>query len=484
MRVSEYFQLGRRQPSLDFVDIDTRKDVSVFLEPAAIRQLPDDWGKQCEIMLTTFFDSILDAIRLDDPKQLRYLMMGPLGEPNETHLGWSKGNSRGRGIGEKRANAIIESLRKSKAVHSGLLEDLEDTALFVKQIGPDIISDITTNISRGMLIAYTQGVAEHHGIPLEEVPSGPVWNPDRQEWESGFTQLPVATGGKLLLVPKILVRYRPYLNLSEYYRSYLIPSLAAEELNKPGTQLVYALKSGEKRVAIGKLQKKYPGTKDVVSENTLEHPEVFATYKERKRVVGTDPLTHIDLGYATDTGKPDFNKLLADVVSIPSGTENATKYHRAVESLLTALFYPALSEPKIEGPLHEGRKRVDISYTNNARQGFFRWLRLHSIPCTYIAVECKNYERDPANPELDQMSSRFSPLRGQVGLLVCRSIRNKPLLMKRCRDTALDYRGFVIPLDDIDLRKLVDEAKVELDPIQPRLPEFDLLKKRFDELIS
>ncbi len=155
-----------------------------------------------------------------------------------------------------------------------------------------------------------------------------------------------------------------------------------------------------------------------------------------------------------------------------------------MEALLTALFYPALSDPKIEDPIHEGRKRIDITYTNTARQGFFRWLRLHSIPCTYIAVECKNYWGDPANPELDQISSRFSPLRGQVGILVCRSFKNRDLFIKRCRDTALDHRGFVLPLDDADLRALVDEARAELDPIQPRLPGFGLLKEIFDQLVS
>jgi hypothetical protein len=63
VRVSEYFNLGRSQPSLDFVDVDTEKDASVFIEPGAIRQLPDDWGAQCVDMLTSFFDSVLDAIR-------------------------------------------------------------------------------------------------------------------------------------------------------------------------------------------------------------------------------------------------------------------------------------------------------------------------------------------------------------------------------------------------------------------------------------
>ena len=35
MRVSEYFNLNRTQPYLDFVDIPLNTDVSVFLDPNA-----------------------------------------------------------------------------------------------------------------------------------------------------------------------------------------------------------------------------------------------------------------------------------------------------------------------------------------------------------------------------------------------------------------------------------------------------------------
>jgi hypothetical protein len=67
---------------------------------------------------------------------------------------------------------------------------------------------------------------------------------------------------------------------------------------------------------------------------------------------------------------------------------------------------------------------------------------------------------------------------------VCRTFNNRDLLMKRCRDTALDHRGYVIPVDDADLRKMVFEARSELMPVEPRLPEFTLLKSRFDSLVS
>jgi hypothetical protein len=52
------------------------------------------------------------------------------------------------------------------------------------------------------------------------------------------------------------------------------------------------------------------------------------------------------------------------------------------------------------------------------------------------------------NPELDQISGRFSVNRGKVGFLCCREFENRNLFVQRCRDTFVDDRGLVLPLDD------------------------------------
>lgn len=93
VRVSNYYQLERTQPALDFVDVDVHTDIEVFVDPSTLRVLPGYWGEQCQVMLTTFFIAVLEAIERDDRKKL-YSLLGNLGEPNETHLGYSRGRSR------------------------------------------------------------------------------------------------------------------------------------------------------------------------------------------------------------------------------------------------------------------------------------------------------------------------------------------------------------------------------------------------------
>lgn len=90
----------------------------------------------------------------------------------------------------------------------------------------------------------------------------------------------------------------------------------------------------------------------------------------------------------------------------------------------------------------------------------------------------KNYGRDLGNPELDQLSGRFSPSRGQVGLLACRDFVDKKLFIQRCRDTAVDQRGYVIALDDGDLSALVDARRAD-----DYATQFQLLQDRFQRLV-
>lgn len=171
--------------------------------------------------------------------------------------------------------------------------------------------------------------------------------------------------------------------------------------------------------------------------------------------------------------------MLAVVQEVPHGLEHATEYHHAVEALLTALFYPALDQPRREFPIHSGRKRIDITYTNVASEGFFDWVnRVQLAPAPSVYVECKNYGRELKNPEIDQLAGRFSPLRGRLGLLVHRGFGDKELLVQRCRDTSLDGRGFMIVLDDEDLASLVEERKKD-----PYSVAFDTLRRRFEELV-
>lgn len=480
MRISSYYRLKRRQPALDFVDADIRKDVRVFIDPRALRLLPSEWGQQCVSLIQSFFKEVLTALKTRDSARGLYLLSS-LREPNETHLGLSKGRSRGRALGPLSAGRMWDALRKSQAAASGLLEDLEDTILMIEGISNDIISDMSTNIIRGPLIDYTQESCRVYGIPMEHnVESGPIWNPGERRWDSGFAELPLTPEGKLLLVPKVIVRRKLEYDETEYFRHYILTYLVAEEV-KANTELVRLIKTGrnrgERRVHKKAIVAKYGSGKGLTVRTTLRNPELLRDYRRNKTMRPSAPLTHLQIAGEGIGDEPDWDALLGAVTSQPAGRDTAGNYEDSIEQLLTALFYPNLAHPTPQLRIHDGRKRVDISYVNLALSGFFEWLSKH-YTAPHVFVECKNYAGDIGNPELDQLSGRFSPSRGVVGLLVHRDIGDKRAFIARCRDTAVDHRGYVVPLDDADLKDLVAARK-----LGDSLQEFTLLKTKFDMLI-
>lgn len=477
MRVSKYYKLGRTQPSLDFVDVDIAMDTPVFISPKAIAMQQSEWADRCVSLIQNFFETVLDLIKNGKDAEARKLL-GMLREPNETHLGLSKGKSRGRALGSESAKDVWRALSKSEAAKSGLLKDLEDTVLLIEGISVDIVSDIATNIIRQPLIEYTQEMAELMGIPLVEgVASGPMWEPRKKAWFTDFVKMPVTKSGTLLLVPKSIVRRHLEYDAGEYYRHYLLEHLRVVELTA-NSGLVEVLKNKKRRVTKKALAAKYGTGKKTIVRETLKHPEVLERYKKAKEGKESIPLTHEEIADLEGQASPDWDTLLKNVTSIPTGKEHAGDYEKAVEALLTALFYPDLTHPRLQHKIHDGRKRIDVTYTNMAQSGFFKWVAAH-YTAMQIFVECKNYGKDVANPELDQLTGRFGPSRGIVGLSVSRKFKNKARFLETCRDTAKDQRGFVIALDDDDLKALVEARKSEA-----LYQNWTLLRARFQALID
>ncbi|WP_299171651.1 hypothetical protein [uncultured Brevundimonas sp.] len=453
MHVSQFFRLNKSQAQLDFVDVDVSRDTRLFIDPYAIEIRDDPLSEEFKHHITSYFAVLVEAIR-SGAGTLTSDLTAHLSEPHDTFLGMSKGKPSGRGIGPKQARQIVAALRRSRSVKTGQLADLGETELFIEGISSDKLSDLTTNLIRWPLVRYTQRQCELNGIPLEdEVAIAPSWNPSSSRWEAGYASLPIVSGVPVLLVPKVIVRRILTLNSQEFYNHHMINFLKQEELRTAGS-LVRVLKNKKQVVDVGRLKKRHPFEKLELEAFAQNHPEILERYKNIKGATGALPFK----GFDEEFSETAFARALQDELrTIPTGSETASRYHSFMVGALTFLMYPWLADPLKEAEINDGRKRIDIRFTNAAREGFFERMRaLPAIASSYVPVECKNYSKDLKNPELDQMTGRFATNRGQVGLLCCRSFEDKALFETRCRDTALEGRGFIIVLDDDDIHQFLE----------------------------
>lgn len=458
MRLSKRFKLGVSQFELDFVDIDTSKDMRLFVDPHFLGLRNDRWSADAAANVQSFFSRFLELVRAGKGDEARRLF-SHLGEPNETCLGLSRGRPRGNSVGPELADDIYKSLVQSKAVQTGLLTDLEDARIFVRGIDKDRVSDMTTVLIRGQLLQYTIDQCILWNIPLmQDIPSGDVWDRATLSWSSYPVPRLVVAGQPILLVPKGIVSYSKQYTAKKFHQHFVLTFLKNEHL-RMNTALVQRRKrrDGSERRWVTKksiIAHESPGDKDYLADFTERHLDVFANFKTN---AARDAQSLPDDELTTARLSDVVQHLKQSLKEIAPGNDAAANYHRLVAGILELCFYPALIAPRLETPLHHGRKRIDITFDNAADSGFFYRLHaVHQLPSAYIMIECKNYSRDVNNPELDQLAGRFGVNRGRVGLLVSRTADDLDTLISRCADAYKDGRGLLIPLVDEDLLQMLD----------------------------
>ena len=441
---AQHFGLDKSQGELDFVDVQLTRDIALFIDPFAISQRLDRWSQDSHAHLLSFFQKVVDYIRvgrLDAARQL----LAHLREPNETRFGLSREKPQGAGIGPYQADQLFDALRESNAVKTGFLSSLEECELMIEGIGWDKLSDLTTNVIRGKLAEYTLDQCTLHGVPTREVGLGPYYSLEAQDWVNEYLLLPVVSSRPILLVPKAIARFESAYDHQRYYRHFALEFLQTQHL-AAGSNLVRALKNGKRKVYKKDLEARYPCTKDFLFQFSKDHPEILAKYRDHlvsleKRGLHSVAQDEDEAGLAA--------ALRTALTAIPTGNAHASNYHKLMIGILEFIFFPMLACPRKEQEIHQGRKRIDILMENSAKKGIF--YRLHTIrklPSAFVAFECKNYTTEIANPELDQIAGRFSPNRGKIGFICCRKFEDRARFIERCRDTFKDDRGLVAAIDD------------------------------------
>lgn len=462
MKVSEIFNLKKTQHELDFVDIDPTKDKPVFIDPFFISTRQHSWCLDTSRTIRNFFQYAIDLIKAGKIEEARSIFIN-LNEPNETCFGMSKSLPQGRGVGSDDSRRIFESILESEAVVTGVVEDLEDTAIFIEGISRDKVSDMTTNIIKKHLTEYTQAQCRLWDIPLQQgVPTGFYWDAAQKDWDNVYTERLVVDGKPLLLVPKIAVSfYREYID-KKYYQHYVLNFLQNDHLQR---QTALVRRRFNKR---GQLVKEWvtkkdiqeseaPFSKEFLRDFTKKHPEVFQKFRSTKSKT-VSPVENSELEHINISELVDF--LIGSLQAIEPGPEEAGKYHKLIIGILELIFYPNLTNPVKEREINDGRKRIDITFDNAAPGGFFHSLHdIHKITSRYIFIECKNYSDDPKNPELDQLAGRFSVNSSNFGILVCRKVDDKELFIKRCRDLWKQKNELIIPLTDDDIIEMLKDIK-------------------------
>lgn len=467
-KVSEIYNLNKTQFELDFVDIYLEVDTPLYLDSAYISAKTDEWSKNASSTIRNFFDNLLSLITNNQINEAKKIFTN-FEEPTETHLGVSQDSTNGKGVGKEKSEKIFKNILQSHAATSGLLEDLEDCHIFVENFGPDNLSDMITNIIKLDLINYTQEQAKLWNMSLtSNVSSGQYWDVTSNQWSEKYTDMLVIGSKKIILVPKNFVVRHSSFNPYNYHSYFVLEFLKTRNL-KSFTPILKTknLKSGETKVSISKKSIKEnttsihyengynicssKGDKNDLSNFSKAFPTVYKTFKTEILKSILSESKNISLEFSPELVA---QKLLDELPNIQPGNDHASKFHQWSIGAFEFLFDGQLQNPIKECEIDQGRKRIDIRFSNNAHNGiFWKIAAIDRIPSSYIYIECKNYSKDINNPELDQMGGRFSDRKGKFGIIHCRKLNDRGLFLERCRDSFNAGRGLIIFLTDEELQE-------------------------------
>lgn len=456
--LNEVLGLPFRQSDVDFVIPNLAEDLRVYIDPFLFYKSKNPEYHAVHGTLHTFFKTAIERVKDGELDVALRMMSFP--EVDETMLGHSTGSHRGRGMGKKRGEVIYSEIVSNEDIQAHGIRHLAEMQLLIAGVGPDLISDMTTNIAKSFFVHYTHEQCKIHNIPLEMgVCLEHVFDWDELDWDDIHADLPVnpLNGKPILLVPRAVLRRFVDIDYADFWDR-LYRYILREIEVKRSMQSV----GQEPKITWKEINEKYNFCKQTVIDVLHEAPELRHEYidlKEAKtpELPEAEDVTRIP---GADQEKTPPGQLITELGAVQPGTKDAKKYEALLVRILTRLFWPDLQDPHEQVTTVDGREIIDITFYNAANQGFWKDIK-DRHGSTLVVVELKNME-DLANEEYFQIAARLDSKRGFFGILIARKKDN--LDVQRAYRRLNNEGKVILTLTDEDIVRMLGDLKSGLSP--------------------
>ncbi len=445
-RLTDQYGVLVNQAETDFAIPFLEEDIPLYVDPFLLWKSPSYQDKALHNSIINAFNHLGFLCKKGKHDEaLHQLIVSS--ECDEVGLGVSATRT-GKRIGEGQARGILKLFDEIPEYNSRGFTHFEEIQFFIEGISKDRISDITCSLMKSFLIDYTIDQCNSLGIPMLDCSIRNVYDLGSYNFkdETGL-KLPISpiSGRPILLTPKRWLRYSPWIDFDDYFKS----CCPLDEIINPGVK---------------------PERVKVLNFNRDNYGVVESYVREKERAASdciNDPLfRQIPIISA--------KRKIGEIKKLPSGKEgNADKaYEDAVCQLMASLMYPHLDFAQEQSRTESGTLIRDLIFYNNRSHPF-----LSEIYSDYgsrqIVMELKNVaaiERDHIN----QLNRYLADELGNFGVLITRHE-----LPKARKQNLIDLwsgqRKCIITLTDSDLNQMV-----ELFESNQRQP-IDVLKKKYIE---
>ena len=238
MLFSEYYKINCIGDE-EWFDPILDQDTKLFIDPFTVFKSQEVIFKDSYSEMMRFFQQAFELIAQSGGnrnhlsyKKAESMLMFP--EVNALCLGYSK-QCQGSGTGAKWAKSLTANI--STIISQGIIHisHFEELGIFCEGIGPDRLSDMTANLLKQRLVAYTQHICDIYEIPMEKKRlQNVVFDYEYKRWCSAELLLPTnpyKNNSPVLLVPKSFLNVLPEINIDDFAETIRLSEHLRSDLN-------------------------------------------------------------------------------------------------------------------------------------------------------------------------------------------------------------------------------------------------------------
>ncbi|MFH2102220.1 MAG: hypothetical protein ABIJ39_02530 [Chloroflexota bacterium] len=445
-RLTDFHGIHKSQSDLDFAIQFFYEDIPLYIDPFLLWKSPSQQDQALHTAITNSFNYLNYLSKKGRIEEAISILIN-ISECQEVGLGVSK-TRKGIRISHAQAQKILDLFTEIPHYSQFGFVHFEVIQLYISGISKDRISDIACNYLKSFLIDYTIEQCEINGIPIEGVKIDTVYNYNTNTLDMNqIVNLPVipTTKEPMIFTPKRWLRFNPWINFEEYFRSYC-PKDKIFNPNEP-----------EERVKVLNFNRENYGV-----------VEDYIKYKTKcSDDCKNDPLfSQIPVLSA--------KRKLNDILKLNTGKDDGSdiKYEEFSADLLASLFYPHLDFAQIQSRTESGRHIRDLIFYNNRDIDF-----LDEIFTDYgnrqLVIEMKNVKKIERE-HINQLNRYLQDNLGNFGIFLTRNPLPKAMFSNTI-DLWSSQRKCIIAITDEDLKLMVNVYES-----RQRAP-IDVLKKKYIE---
>lgn len=208
------------QEDVEFFNVVLDTDNEAFVNYNLIKKkaISDSLALEMANSIDSFMKNLFNFAHFQKSSELNTLL-GGLHESNQTSLGFSFEQPKGKAVGEilKRTiqdqiEFLMETLKQGNFTPNSFYFGLDN-------MGPDRTSDTIVAIIKNQLLDFTEKIVNKYSLPSKQFVIDKVYNSNTGKWESRLAQLPLFKGRAIILLPKFLISDKKFGN--KVFRSFL-----------------------------------------------------------------------------------------------------------------------------------------------------------------------------------------------------------------------------------------------------------------------